>query len=297
MEIKKAVIPVAGTGTRLLPVTKSQPKEMLPVGRKPVVQYVVEEAEAAGLKEVLFITGRQKTSIADHFDRDVELIRRLTQSGKSEMLEELVFEEMGLSYYYVRQSEPKGLANAVYHAKDFVGPENFVVALGDTIIKGKDGGELLQRMIKCHLKNKAACTIAVEEVALEHIYRYGAVKPKGAVGDEFLIEDLVEKPMPQEAPSNLAIAARYILSPAVFDSIKRTVPDEHGELWLTDSIRILLNQGLKVYCVKLREDQRRYDIGNFESYFKAFVDFAIEDEKYGYTLRQHLYRTIGQIAP
>jgi len=297
MEIKKAVIPVAGAGTRLLPVTKSQPKEMLPVGRKPVVQYVVEEAEAAGLKEVLFVTGRQKTSIADHFDRDVELIRRLTQSGKSEILEELVFEEMGLSYYYVRQSEPKGLANAVYHAKDFVGDENFVVALGDTIIKGKDGGELLQRMIKSHLKNKAACTIAVEEVPLEYIYRYGAVKPKGKVSEDFPIDDLVEKPMPQEAPSNLAIAARYVLSPVIFDCIKRTVPDEHGELWLTDSIRILLNQGLKVYCVKLKEDQSRYDIGNFESYFKAFVDFAIEDEKYGYTLRQHLYHTIGQTTP
>jgi len=294
MDIKKVVVPVAGVGTRLLPVTKCQPKEMLPVGRKPGVQYVVEEAEASGLKQILFVTGRKKTSIEDHFDQDPELIQVLNQSGKSELLEELAFEEMDVSFFFVRQGEPKGLADAIATARDFVGDEHFVVCLGDSIILSRGESNLLERMLDCHVSNGAAATVALEEVPAENIHRYGAVKPADAEpGDVFRIADLIEKPPPDQVPSNLAIAARYVFSPEIFEAIDRTVPDRHGELQITDSIRILAQQGRPIWGVRLGANARRYDIGNFESYFVAFADFALADEKYGYTLRQHLYRRLG----
>jgi len=180
----------------------------------------------------------------------------------------------------------------VNHAQEFVGDDHFVVALGDSIIKSRDGSSLLQTMIASHLRSGVACTIAVEEVERSEVYRYGIVKPKGDTepGDDFEVEDLIEKPRPEAAPSNLAIAARYVFSPALFEAIRRTAPDRNGELQLTDSIRLLLQLGHKVRAVRLRPGERRYDIGNFESYFKAFIDFALADEKYGYLVRQYLKR-------
>ena len=292
MTIRKVVIPVAGAGTRLLPVTKSQPKEMLPVGRKPVVQYVVEEAERAGLKQICFVTGRDKLAIENHFDRDPDLVQQLIQSEKSDLLGELDYEEMGVSFLYVRQSVPKGLAHAVSMAEDFVGDEPFVVSLGDSIIRHAEENSLLARMIEIHERQKAAATIAVETVPEEQTHHYGIVKPRGKTippdAEFFEIESQVEKPSPGQAPSNLAIAARYVFTSDLFDAIRRTVPDSAGELQLTDSIRTLIQQHKRVLAVPLAGSERRYDIGNFETYFRAFVDFAMEDEKYGYTLRQYL---------
>jgi len=289
--LRKAIVPVAGWGTRLLPATKSQPKEMLPVGRKPVVQYVVEELQAAGLNQILFITGRKKIAIENHFDQDPELARTLIAGGGYALLEELKYTETDARFYYIRQSVPHGLADAVRLAEEFVGQEDFVVALGDSIIKATDGTNLLYDMIRIHRQHNSACTLAVEEVPAEEVYRYGIVKPIERRGDnvyEFPIEDLVEKPRPTSAPSNLAIAARYVFSPSLFEAIRRTVPDRSGELQLTDSIRLLLQMGQPVWAVRLRPGERRYDIGNFESYFKAFIDFALTDEKYGYMIRQYL---------
>ena len=288
----KVVVPVAGMGTRLLPATKSQPKEMLPVGRRPVVQYVVEELQDAGLKRILFVTGRKKSAIEDHFDRDPELVRMLSAGGGYALLDELKFTETDASVFYTRQSEPRGLADAVNHGKEFIGNDHFVVALGDSIIKGHDGSSFLRDMVGLHIKSEAACTIAVEEVSPDDVYRYGIVRPQeGAdLSRGFQIADLVEKPRPSAAPSNLAIAARYVFSPVIFDAISRTAPDHKGELQLTDSIRLLVQLGHKVLAVPLRPGERRYDIGNFESYFKAFIDFAIADEKYGYMVRQYLKR-------
>jgi len=290
--IVKVVVPVAGMGTRLLPATKSQPKEMLPVGRRPVVQYVVEELESAGLHQILFVTGRKKMAIEDHFDADPELVRLLSSGGGYALLEELKYTETEARFFYTRQSVPRGLADAVNHAQEFVGDDHFVVALGDSIIKSRDGSSLLQTMIASHLRSGVACTIAVEEVERSEVYRYGIVKPKGDIepGEDFEVEDLIEKPRPEAAPSNLAIAARYVFSPALFEAIRRTAPDRNGELQLTDSIRLLLQLGHKVRAVRLRPGERRYDIGNFESYFKAFIDFALADEKYGYLVRQYLKR-------
>jgi len=162
--VLKAVIPVAGMGTRLLPATKSQPKEMLPVGRKPVVQYVVEELAEAGLRQLLFITGRKKTVIEDHFDPDPELVQTLSAGGGYALLEELEYTETDVRFFYTRQSVPRGLADAVDHAREFAGEGNFVVALGDSIIRSRDGTSLVQEMIALHLRSQAACTVAVEEV-------------------------------------------------------------------------------------------------------------------------------------
>lgn len=289
IKIKKAVIPVGGLGTRLLPATKSQPKEMLPVGRKPVVQYVVEEMNKAGLKQILFVTGKEKTSIENHFDPDIELMQKLALEGKNELLEELRYEKVGIKYYYTRQSEPLGLADAIGRAEDFVGGEDFVVALGDSLIKSADDETLLHRMMGCHLKKKAKVTLALEEVPPHEVYKYGIVRAKRGKGDLLEIEDLVEKPEIEESPSNLAIAARYIFDPIIFQFIHKTLPDQRGELQITDSIRLLVRQGLPVWGVMLKKGEKRYDIGNFASYFIAFIDFALSDEKYGYLLRQHIH--------
>ncbi len=290
--IVKVVVPVAGMGTRLLPATKSQPKEMLPVGRRPVVQYVVEELQAAGLRQILFVTGRKKTAIEDHFDPDPELVRTLSSGGGYELLSELEYTETQARFFYTRQSVPRGLGDAVDHAREFAGDEHIAVALGDSIIMSRDGTSLLRDMMAEHLANGAACTLAVEEVDPADVYRYGIVRPSsGAAGEgSFGVDDLVEKPRVGSAPSNLAIAARYIFSPVIFEAISRTAPDRNGELQLTDAIRLLLQLGQRVQAVRLRPSERRYDIGNFESYFKAFIDFALTDEKYGYMVRQYVKR-------
>jgi UTP--glucose-1-phosphate uridylyltransferase len=291
--VRKAVIPVAGLGTRLLPVTKSQPKEMLPVGRKPAVQYVVEELEQAGIREVLLVTGRKKTSIEDHFDRDPDLVQRLATSSSQDLIEVLSFAETETSFFYTRQSVQAGNGDAVRLGRRFVGDEVFVVAFGDSIIRGEGRRSVIERMIEAHSRRRASCTIAVEEVSEDDAYKYGIVNPKDGVGDDFEITDLIEKPARGSAPSNLAIAARYVFSPEVFDALDLTMPGKGGEIWLADAIRILLKQGRTVCCVKLRDGEQRYDIGNFESYYRAFVDFALADERYGYLLRQHLVRKLG----
>jgi len=286
-DINIAVVPVAGLGTRLLPATKSQPKEMLPVGRKPVVQYVVEELTRMKMKRVLFITGPGKTSIENHFDLNEELIQELRESGKEELLEELEYERAPLQYFYTRQRELLGLGHAIQCAEPFVGNQPFVTALGDSIIGMHARSDIVQRMSRCFVEKNASAVIAFEKVPLEEVHRYGIAKPKHD-GDTFEIEDLIEKPSRTEAPSNLAIAARYVFAPAIFDAIKRTPPGKGGEIQITDAIRLLIKDGGKVYGICLRADEKRYDIGNFQAYFRAFVEFALEDEKQGPALRKHI---------
>ena len=296
--IQKAVVPVAGPGTRLLPATKSQPKEMLPVGRKPTVQYVVEELAQAGITQVLFVTGRKKSSIEDHFDRDPELERRLGESDDA--LRQELETAKGVSFFYTRQSVQAGNADAVRQAQEWVGDEPFVVAFGDTIIKSDGRQSLLQRMIQAHADSGAACTLAVEEVPEDDVYRYGVVEPAaGTKPNEkpaFALSGLVEKPERASAPSNLAIAPRYVFEKSVFAAIDATLPGRSGELWLTDSIGVLIKQGLAVQAMKLTEQEKRYDIGTFETYFKAFIDFALSDDRYGYTIRQYLVWKADQIG-
>ena len=287
MFIQNAVIPVAGLGTRLLPATKSQPKEMLPVAKKPVVQYVVEELEANGIKQILLVTGKSKTSIENHFDFDHELTRHLRETGKEELLPELEYERMRLQFFFTRQRTQKGLGDAVMCAQHFTKDSPFVVALGDTIL-GLDKPSLItQELADVFVRNGAACVIAVEEVAEEDVSSYGIVQPNGS-GDVFEIADLVEKPSPQAAPSNLAIASRYVFSPSIYPALQHTPADRHGEIQLTDAIRLLLKEGKKVFGIRLPAQDRRYDVGNFQSYFEAFVDFALTDPQLGEHLRQYL---------
>jgi UTP--glucose-1-phosphate uridylyltransferase len=286
-----AVIPVAGLGTRLLPATKSQPKEMLPVGRKPVVQYVVEELTRVGTTQVLFVTGPGKASIENHFDRNAELVQMLRESGKEELLAALEYDRTAVQYFYTRQRELLGLGHAVSCARSFVGNRPFVVALGDSIIGMHAESDVVQRMTRCYHEREAAAVIAFEEVPLSEVSQYGIAKPK-TDDDLFEIEDLVEKPSAREAPSNLAIAARYVLSPAIFEVLAQTRRGKGGEIQLTDAIRALIRDGGRAYGVRLRPDERRYDIGNFEAYFEAFVEFALADPTHGPAVRRHLLKAL-----
>jgi UTP--glucose-1-phosphate uridylyltransferase len=297
MDINIAVVPVAGLGTRLLPATKSQPKEMLPVGRKPVVQYVVEELTRVGMQRLLFITGPGKTSIENHFDLNPELIQLLRETGKEELLAEFEYERMPVQYFYTRQRQLLGLGHAVSCAEPFVGDQPFVVALGDSIIGLQAQSDVVQRMTACFEHNRAAAVIAFEQVPLSEVHHYGIAQPKNGTGAVFEVADVIEKPGAQEAPSNLAIAARYVFSPAIFAAIKRTKPGKGGEIQLTDAIRLILQDGGKVYGIRLREDERRFDIGNFDAYFRAFVEFALADEKHGASLRQFVEQWLDDHHP
>ena len=290
-EINIAVVPVAGLGTRLLPATKSQPKEMLPVGRKPVVQYVVEELTRVGMKRLLFITGPGKASIENHFDLNGELIQNLRETGKEELLSELEFERVPVQYFYTRQRQLLGLGHAVLCAEPYVGNQPFVVALGDSIIGINASSDIVRRMTQAFVEKNADVIVAFEQVPMSEIHHYGVAKPR-TDGDVFQIDDVIEKPSAVEAPSNLAIAARYVFAPKIFDALARTKPGKGGEIQLTDAVRIVLKEGGKVYGMKLHAEERRFDIGNFDAYFRAFVEFALADEKHGAELRKFLEQLI-----
>jgi len=287
MEITIAVVPVAGLGSRLLPATKSQPKEMLPVGRKPVVQYVAEELTRAGMERILFVTGPGKASIENHFDLNPELIQILRETGKEDLLAELYFERVDVRYFYTRQRELLGLGHAILCSRPFVSDQPFVVALGDSIIGMNAASDVVRRMIDVFAQQRAEAVIAFEEVPRSDVHRYGIADPKSD-GDVFELADVIEKPSVEEAPSSLAIAARYVFAPSIYDAIDRVAPGKDGEIQLTDAVRILLREKARVIGVRLRNDERRYDIGNFDSYFRAFVEFALNDPRSGAALRQAL---------
>lgn len=285
MAITKVVIPVAGLGTRLLPATKSQPKEMLPIGRKPIVQYVVEECAEAGLDNVLFVTGRKKRSIEDHFDFAPEFGERRVDPDIPQ----------NLSFFYIRQKSQNGLGDAISYAERFTGSDSFAVALGDSVIRGGNHSSLLHRMMEVHETEHAGATVAFMEVDEESVRKYGIARPQGRPGATFPVEELIEKPLPSEAPSRLAVSARYIFDPDIFEALRRTPAGRKGELEITDAMNTLLKMGRKVIGVRLRSDERRYDVGNFETYFKAFLDFALDDPEYGYMIRQYIRAKLHEV--
>lgn len=295
--IKKAVIPAAGMGTRMLPLTKTQPKEMLPLGEKPCIQYIVEELAEAGINQILFITGQKKRSIEDHFDPDMDLNRQLSESGQKVLLERLDYENMDIQFFYTRQSTPLGLGDAIFHAKNFINGEPFIIALGDSVIHSTENESLLKRMIKQYDKHPDSFILGTREVPMDQVQRYGIVKPKQEliddIGDIIEIEDVVEKPSPRTAPSNLAFAARYIMPPQIMDALSRTAPGKGGEVQLTDGIRLLLKEGMRGYSVSITHKEKRYDIGNMPSYYEAFFDFALADERYGYQLKQYIIKKLN----
>jgi len=292
MRIRKAVIPAAGLGTRLLPATKSQPKEMLPVGRKPAIQYVVEEIAAVGLEDVLIITSQQKRAIEDHFDKEIALEVLLKE--KHMPLDLLNHVNLGIRLFYTRQSVPRGLGDAIGMAEDFVGNEHFVISLGDAIIHSKQNGSLLKRLMDTHIAKNAGATIAFRTVKREDVVKYGVASPKGEGGSEFQLKDIIEKPAVEEAPSTLAIAARYVLAPEIFKYIKRTPPGVGGEIQITDSIRLMLKKGFPIWGVKLTSDETRYDIGNYQSYFESFFDFCLIDPELGEAFREYAKKRLAK---
>lgn len=295
MSIDLAVIPVAGLGTRLLPATKSQPKEMLPVGRRPVVQYVVEELANSGIKRMLFITGYGKSSIEDFFDINHQLINHLRTTGKEEQLSELAFERNEVEYAYTRQREQLGLGHAVLISEPFVGRQPFVVALGDSIIGMNAQSRIVERMIEEYETRQADVVVAFEELDdPREVVHYGIAQPRSAiVGDVFELQGLIEKPSVQEAPSNLAVAARYVFSPAIYDELRQTERGKGGEIQLTDAMQRVLQCGGKGIGIRLPKNEPRFDIGNFESYFQAFVDFALADPQYGEGLQNYLRKRLS----
>lgn len=287
MPIDLAVVPVAGQGTGLLPLTKSQPKEMLAVGKKPAVQYVVEEMAHSGLHRILFVTGPGKQSIENHFDINADLIAHLRESGKEELLAELDFERHDLLYFYTRQRRQLGLGHAVLCAKPMVGGDPFVIALGDSLIGRTGESGIVPRLIEEFERSAADAVVALEEVPDAMIEHSGIAKPQTG-GPVVLIEDLVEKPTLAEAPSNLALAARYVCSPALFDYLETTRPGKGGEIQLTDALRSMLRDGKRVLGVRLAPGETRYDVGDFESYFLAFVEFALNDPRLGPALADRI---------
>lgn len=293
--IRSALVPVAGHGTRLLPATKSQPKEMLPVARKPIVQYVAEELVANGLCQILFITGRNKSSIENHFDSDPELVRALSAANKKELLQELQFEDLRVHFFYTRQRMQKGLGDAILAGANFAGEQPFVVALGDSIIGLHAQSKAVSRMTELFETRHASCVIAVEEVPVEETAHYGIVQVANGDGDFYRVLNLVEKPKPEVAPSNLAIAGRYVFSPVIFDMIRRVQPDKRGEIQLTDAMQLICEEGKRVLAIKLPPNEKRYDIGNFPSYFETFVEFALADPIHGEEFRASLERLLKKV--
>jgi UTP--glucose-1-phosphate uridylyltransferase len=281
-KVRKAVIPAAGLGTRFLPATKSQPKEMVPVIDKPTIQYVVEEAVGAGITDILVITGRGKRAIEDHFDRNFELEFYLEQGKKNEELEQVQAISEMADIHYIRQRDPLGLGHAVSVARQHVGSEPFAVLLGDDIMV--DDSKLLRSMLDVY-ERYGRSVVAVLEVPREDIRNYGCVTPELMEENLVRIRSIVEKPKPEDAPSNLAVIGRYVFTPEIFDALDRITPGAGGELQLTDAISLLL-QTQTVFGYAF--ETGRYDIGKKIDFLRATVELALDRPDLGDEFRAFL---------
>lgn len=288
MKVSKAIIPAAGLGTRFLPATKAQPKEMLPVVDKPTLQYIIEEAIESGIEEILIITGRNKSSIENHFDRSVELELELEKSGKTELLKEVRKISDMVNIHYIRQKEPKGLGHAIYCAKSFIGKEPFAVLLGDDIVYNEK--PCLRQMIEAYDEYKTTI-LGVQEVAAEDVNKYGIVDARYIEDKIYKVKGLVEKPSREEAPSNIAILGRYIINPAIFEILEHTKPGKGGEIQLTDGLRELAQkEAMYAYAF----EGRRYDVGDKQGFLEATVEYALRREDLREEFLDYLVRTIEQ---
>lgn len=270
MNVKKAIIPAAGLGTRFLPATKAQPKEMLPIVDKPTIQYIIEEAVASGIEEILIITGRNKRAIEDHFDKSVELEKELELHKKTELLNMVQKISNMVDIYYIRQKEPKGLGHAISCAETFVGNEPFAVMLGDDVVDSKV--PCLKQLIDCYDEYKTSI-IGVQEVAKDDVYKYGIVKGMYIEDRVYKVKGLVEKPKVEEAPSNIAILGRYIITPSIFKILKNTIPGKGGEIQLTDALKTLIKCEA-IYAYNFQG--RRYDVGDKLGFLQATVEYALK---------------------
>ena len=270
MKVRKAIIPAAGLGTRFLPATKAQPKEMLPIVDKPTLQYIIEEAIESGIEEILIVTGRNKKSIEDHFDRSVELELELEQKGKTAMLEMVQDISNMVNIHYIRQKEPKGLGHAIHCAKSFIGDEPFAVLLGDDIVDAET--PCLKQMIDAYDEYKTT-VLGVQEVARENVDKYGIPDVKHIEDRVYKVKDMVEKPSIEEAPSNIAILGRYIITPEIFNILENQAPGKGGEIQLTDALQTLATKEA-IYAYNF--EGRRYDVGDKLGFLEATVDFALK---------------------
>ena len=280
------MIPAAGLGTRFLPASKAQPKEMLPVVDKPAIQYVVEEAVRAGIRDILIITGRGKRSLEDHFDRSFELEAELASKDKSDLLDEVRAIADMADIHYVRQGEPRGLGHAVGVARQHVGSEPFVVMLGDDIMH--EDSRVLEDMLAIY-ERYGRSVVALKEVARHEVSSYGCARPEPVEEGLVRLLGLVEKPEPEDAPSNLAVMGRYVFTPEIFDALDEVEPGAGGEIQLTDAIGLLLKEQT-VYGHVFEEG--RYDIGNKLDYLRATVELALEREDLGPGFRSFLVELV-----
>lgn len=271
--VKKAIIPAAGLGTRFLPATKAQPKEMLPIVDKPTLQYIIEEAIASGIEEILIITGRNKKSIEDHFDKSIELELELEKSGKTEMLEMVRHISDMINIQYIRQKEPRGLGHAILCAKSFIGDEPFAVILGDDIVDSKT--PCLKQLLDIYYEYNTTI-IGVQEIDRNDVNKYGIIKGKYIDENIHLIKDLVEKPDIESAPSNIAILGRYILKPDIFKILENQKPGKNNEIQLTDALKTLC-ESQAMYAYEF--EGKRYDVGEKFGFLQATVEFALKNNE------------------
>ena len=273
-KIRKAIIPAAGLGTRFLPATKAQPKEMLPIVDKPTIQYIIEECVASGIEEILIITGRNKKCIEDHFDKSIELEMELEKAGKQEMLE--VVREISdmVNIHFIRQKEPRGLGHAISCAKTFVGNEPFAVLLGDDIVYNEQK-PCLKQLIDCYGEYKTT-VLGVQTVAAENVDKYGRVGGLHIEDKVYKVKELVEKPSINEAPSNVAILGRYIITPKIFEILETTEPGKGGEIQLTAALlKLIQEEAMYAYDF----EGRRYDVGDKLGYLQATIEYALRKEE------------------
>ena len=287
-KVRKAIIPAAGLGTRFLPATKAQPKEMLPIVDKPAIQYIIEEAIASGIEEILIITGRNKRSIEDHFDKSVELENQLKEQGKYDLLG-LIEEISQVDIHYIRQKEAKGLGHAVLCAKQFVGNEPFAVMLGDDIVDAEV--PCLRQLIDVY-DDCQGTVLGVQEVAKDKVSSYGIVNPKKVKENIWQAVDLIEKPSVEEAPSQLAVLGRYILEPEIFALLEKTEPGRGNEIQLTDANCKLAHEK-PVYAYNF--SGRRYDIGDKQGYLEATVEYALKRPEIRDKFLNYLAKTVGPL--
>ncbi|WP_026692814.1 UTP--glucose-1-phosphate uridylyltransferase GalU [Peribacillus kribbensis] len=271
-KVKKAIIPAAGLGTRFLPATKAMPKEMLPIVDKPTIQYIVEEAIASGIEDIIIVTGKGKRAIEDHFDNALELEQNLLEKGKLDILERVRYSTNLADIHYIRQKEPKGLGHAVWCARNFIGDEPFAVLLGDDIVQSDT--PCLKQLINQYEETRSS-VIGVQTVPADETYRYGIVDPSQQEGRRYQVNSFVEKPKLGTAPSNLAIMGRYVLTPEIFNFLGEQEKGAGGEIQLTDAIQ-KLNQIQRVFAYDF--EGKRYDVGEKIGFVKTTIEFALQHE-------------------
>ncbi|MCY9006785.1 UTP--glucose-1-phosphate uridylyltransferase GalU [Peribacillus frigoritolerans] len=289
-KITKAIIPAAGLGTRFLPATKAMPKEMLPIVDKPTIQYIVEEAVASGIKDIIIVTGKGKRAIEDHFDYAPELEQNLLEKGKVELLNKVQYSSKLANIHYIRQKEPKGLGHAVWCARKFIGDEPFAVLLGDDIVQSEI--PCLKQLINKYEETNHSI-IGVQTVPNEETNRYGIIDPSFQDGRLYQVENFVEKPALGTAPSNLAIMGRYILTPEIFSMLDQQEAGAGGEIQLTDAIQ-QLNQTQQVFAYDF--EGKRYDVGEKLGFVKTTIEFALQNEEIKDDLVEFLEQTVKDIS-